>query len=566
MPSRFSPSRARAASAAALAALTILLVLLVHGETLHYGFDYDDYYFLHPHTAEEVLASFHGPWDVTGIMVKFYRPLTVVLSAARFEVFGLNAVAHHAASLAAFALAALLFGWLALRLVGRPVAAALAIAFFVVHPAMPYSLTAWITNQMHLLQILIVLAALVWWDAVRTRPYIWWTPLVLFAVASFLVKEDGVMLLPAIIALEVVRRAIEGRATPPPPAAPSADLVAGALAIALVLALIAWRSYVLGEMGGYGRPTAERAWLNLSRTLLGVYRLVPADREWQPLASWFATLLPMAAVAGWPWISRGARLGLLSGLTVALTFALPFVFAAKPEQVYLVGAGFALTLASAAVAGLDLAARSRWRQPFRLAAGAALAAGLASFAVVARDITRDFEPFGPMVLAHDDIVRTWAYVPSELRDYLERKREPGAALRLSSNPVDAVGHVIFGVHLRETGPDGVPYAWMAGPRAEIHAAATARGITIPLRHAIEALREPTRVRIVEGGRVLDDLTMSTPEWRFSSLALRPSAVPRFSRMHRLRVVIDHAWRPSEIIPGSTDGRVLGLQIGTATIK
>ena len=563
MPSRFSPSHAAAAAAAL--ALAFLLAFLVHGETRHYGFDYDDYYFLHPHTMDEVLASFHGPWDVTGVMVKFYRPLTVVLSAVRFELFGLNSVAHHTASLAMFAIAATLFAWLAFRLLERAVAVPLAVAFFVAHPAMPYSLVAWVTNQMHLLQILIVLTALVWWDAVRKRSFVWWTPLFLLAVVAFLVKEDGIMLLPAIVVLETLRRAIAGRRMAPPISLAGAQ-VPVALSIALVLALVAWRSYVLGEMGGYGRPTAERAWFNLSRTLYGVYRLVPADREWQPTASWFATLLPVAAIAAWPWISRGARLGLLSGFAIAITFALPFIFAAKPEQVYLVAAGFALTLAAAAVAMLDLAARSRWPQPSRFAAGAALAAGLAAFVLVARDITRDFEPFGPIVLAHDDIVRTWAVVPSELRDYLERKREPGAAQRLSSNPVDEVAQVTFGVHLRETSPDGVPYSWMSGPRAEIHAAATARAITIPLRHAIEALREPTRVRIVADGRVLDEIAMTTPEWRFSAIALRPSAVPRFSRMHRLRVLIDHAWRPSEIIPGSTDGRVLGLQIGTAAIK
>ena len=45
-------------------------------------------------------------------MVKFYRPLTIVLHAIRFELFGLNAVAHHAMSLALFALAAGLVGWL----------------------------------------------------------------------------------------------------------------------------------------------------------------------------------------------------------------------------------------------------------------------------------------------------------------------------------------------------------------------------------------------------------------------------------------------------------------------
>lgn len=545
--------------------LAVLFAFLVYGETRHYGFHYDDYYFLHPHSSAEVLASFHGPWDVTGVMVKFYRPLTVALSAARFEIFGFNAVAHHTASLLMFALAAALFAWLACRLLDRAIAVPLAAAFFIAHPAMPYSLVAWITNQMHLLQILIVLSALAWWDAVRGRALGWWLPLLLFAIASFLVKEDGVMLLPAIVALEAIRRVLDERA-PPLRRTLGRDAAFAAIAIVLVLALIAWRAYVLGEIGGYRQPTAAAAWRNVSGTLSGVYRLAPADREWQPLASWFATLLPIAALAAWKWLAPGARIALVSGVAIAVLFALPFIFAAKPEQVYLVAAGFALTLTAAAAGLLDVAARAAVARPLRIAVAVVVVVGLASFVAVTRDIARDFEPFGPIVLAGDEIVATWAVVPAELRDYLARKRTPGAAAEMSANPIDELTVVTFGTHGREVTPDGVPYMWMAGASAEIYVTAAARSITIPLRHAIEALREPTRVRIVADGRVLDDIAMTTSEWRFSSTALLPSRVPRFSRMHRLQILIDHGWRPSEIIPGSMDGRVLGLQLGSATVK
>ncbi|HET7218049.1 MAG TPA: hypothetical protein VFJ02_08365, partial [Vicinamibacterales bacterium] len=448
-----------AALVAATAALATLLVFLVHGETRDYGFDYDDYYFLHPHTMDEVLASFHGPWDVTGIMVKFYRPLTVVLAALRFEVFGLNSVAHHTASLVMFAIAATLFAWLAFRLVERTLVLPLAAAFFIAHPAMPYSLVAWITNQMHLLQILIVLTALVWWDAVRARALGWWLPLFVLAIASFLVKEDGIMLLPAIIVLHVLRRLIAEPTLPPI----RISFVAGSMA--LVAALVAWRSYVLGDLGGYSQPTAAKAWIYLSSTLSGVYRLVPADREWQPVASWFATLLPLAALAAWKWIGKGARLGLLSGVALAVVFSLPFVFAAKPEQVYLVAAGFALTLTAAAAGLFDAAGRAAVARPLRGIVAVGVIIGIASFVAVTRAITRDFEPFGPIVLAHDEIVATWGFVPPELQDYLARKREPGAATRLSANPLDELTLVTFATHGRDVTPDGIPYMWMAGARS-----------------------------------------------------------------------------------------------------
>ncbi len=135
---------------------------------------------------------------------------------------------------------------------------------------------------------------------------------------------------------------------------------------------------------------------------------------------------------------------------------------------YLVGIGATLTLAGASMGVLDLAARARAYRGCTVTVTAILLGGLASFVAVARDITRDFEPFGPIVLAHDDLVRTWGPVPPELRDYLALKREPGAAGRVSSNPLDELSQVTFGVYGRETSPDGVGYMWVFGPRAEIH--------------------------------------------------------------------------------------------------
>ena len=52
----------------------------------------------------------------------------------------------------------------------------------------------------------------------------------------------------------------------------------------------------------------------------------------------------------------------------------------------------------------------------------------------------------------------------------------------------------------------------------------------------------------------------------STVPLRAGDVPRLSGMHRIRITIDHAWRPSEVIPGSTDERLLGLQIGELVVR
>jgi hypothetical protein len=533
---------------------------LVHRETLHYGFDYDDYHFLRPYTRAEVLATFHGPWDLTDVMVKFYRPLTILVYATRFELFGFNATAHHAASLTLFALAATLTAWLVHRLTSRPAAAVLATLLVVCHPAMPYSLVAWVTNQMHLAQTLVVLAAFLWWHAVRARPLAWWLPLLAFGVAAFMIKEDGLMLLPAIVIVHAITRRVAEPDLRPVPW--TFIVVAGLLAVALV----GWRASALGGLGGYSRPTVDAAWANVIKGLNAVLRLVPADRPWQPVASWFATLLPILTIAAWRWISRGARVCLLAGGAIAVLFNLPFAFVTKPEQMYLVAIGAAIGLTGASLGLLDLAARAAARRVATVAAVSILTAGLASFAVVARDINRDFEPFGPIVLAHDDIVRTWAPVPTEVREYLALKREPGAARRLSANPVDELSQVTFGVHERERTPTGAGFMWMSGPRTEIHLRGSARSAAIPLRHQIESFSEPTRVRVEADGRLADDLALATSEWRMSTLPLRPADVPRFSRMHRIVLTIDHAWRPSDVIPQSTDERVLGLQVGEVVMK
>jgi len=546
-------------SALGVAAFAALAVASVHGVTAGYGLNYDDYYFLRPHALQQVRDSFAGPWDQTGVMVKFYRPLTVAFSALRFELFGLNAVAHHITSLVLFALAAVMTAWLVLRWTDRRAGAVLAVLFFVCHPAMPYSLVAWITNQMHLLQIVTVLAALTWWDAVRARGLAWWLPLLPAATASFMIKEDGVMLLPGIVAIHELRR---WTAEP----LPRIRLRFVLLAALLLGGLMMWRTNVLGGVGGYTQLTFDRAWTNFFATLTGVYRLVPADRPWQPLASWFVTLTPIAALATWPWASRGARFCLAAGAAIAVLFAAPFVFITKPEQVYLLGLGFAIVLTGAVLALVDLAARAP--QP-RLAAGiVALLAGVgtASMLAVTRDITRDFDPFGPFVLANDDIVRTWGFVPPEIKDYIERKREPGASARLSSNVLDEIRLATFNTHGRDVTPDGVPYMWMDRTWCEIQIAADAREVSIPLRHAIEVFRQPVHVRVEADGRLVDELDMTTSEWRRSAFALLRGRAPRIARLHRVRITIDRVWRPSEIVPGSTDGRPLGLQVGTPVVR
>src|SRR4030095_5093709 len=97
--------------------------------------------------------------------------------------------------------------------------------------------------------------------------------------------------------------------------------------------------------------------------------------------------------------------------------------------------------------------------------------------------------------------------------------------------------------------------WMARPRIEIDILAPAREVGLPLRHAIEALREPTTAHISADGRRVDAIQLDTPQWRTANIALREKDRTRIGRSHRIQITLDHAWRPSEIIPGSNDTRL-----------
>ncbi|HEV3485878.1 MAG TPA: hypothetical protein VG106_10750, partial [Vicinamibacterales bacterium] len=534
---------------AAILLIAALGTFSIYRHTLDYGFDYDDYAFTRPFAPQEVRSALAGPWDPTGIQVPFYRPLTIAFYAARFERLGLNSHAHHALSLAMFACGAALCGLFVWGITRGALAGALATLFFVVHPAMPYSQAVWATNQMHLLQSIVVLSAFVWWTFVRARTFAWWIPLLVAAVTAFLIKEDGVMLLPVIVTLHWLRRRV---AEPALPRVPRAFLAAAA---GLIVALVAVRFQALEGVGGYRTPTLERAVWNYVSGLNGVFRLVPPDRPWQLFASWFVTVLPLVALAGWRRAPHNSRFLLVAGAAVSLLFNLPFVMVTKGEQLHLVALGAALVLAGS-VLGLASVFRTL---AVAASLGVAVTIGSGAMAAVAHHISADFEPYGPVVLAHDRIVEGWAAVPHEIREYLAQKRT--AEPHPPANPTDALDVVIFGVHGPEIDPAGLRVRWMSGRRSEILVTSDAREAVVPLRHEAGVFREAALVEIVANGQRVDALELRDGVWRMSRIPLRAADAPLFWRMHRIVLTLQRAWVPAHIIHGSKDTRTLGLQIG-----
>lgn len=534
----------------ALFLLAGVLTAIQYDVTTGYGFYYDDYHFVRPYTAHEVLAAFHGPWDASGIETAYYRPLTIALYAARFSLFGLNSAAYHVLSLVLFAMAATLFAMLAMRMTGSRLAGAIGVCVFVMHPAMPYSAVAWITNQMHLAGMLVVLIALLWWFSVRWRSAIWWTPLLVLQVAAFLIKEDGVMLLPVVITVHTLRKYLVEGDLPHVPV----TFLASTIATLGLLFLV--RNAALEGAPPRRFPPFDAAWTNLVRGFSGPFFLTPVKRAWQPAASWFAILVPAAAVVAWRWMSPAVRFGIAAGVLLGALFDLPFIFIVKAEQLHLIGMAASLSL-TAAVYGLI----QRVPLPLTVLPVAVVAGGLTAMSAVTRDITRDFEPFGPAVKRADRIVEEWAAVPAELREYIAAKWMNDAA-GLDSNPARAVSLVAFGLHGREIDPSGLPLRWMSGPVTDVYVNRRIRLASFRIRHEIGAFGEPTQVRVTVDGQTVQQLALNDGGWRDVTVAFSPRATPRISEMHHLRLAIDHAWVPARVIPGSPDARTLGLQVGS----
>jgi hypothetical protein len=331
-----------------------------------------------------------------------------------------------------------------------------------------------------------------------------------------------------------------------------------AAAIVVGGGLLLVRSSALQGVAAHRLPSFDQAWTNWTRGFDGAFRLLPAKRPWQPAASWFVSVAPLLALLLWRRLSGEIRFAMAAGLAIALLFLMPFAFIIKAEQLHLVVTGAALLL-TATLTGL--VAAFPMRRPVQAAILAVSVAGVLAMAAVARNITRDFEPYGPIVLATDRLVDGWAAVPVELVQYLIAKRTPDLASRPDPDPSRALPIVTFGLRGVERSPDGIALRWMASPTAQVFARRGTRLVSFSARHERGAFGEPAHVRIDADGQTVADTVFDDGKWHRFDIALRQHASVGLSGMHRIRIQLDHAWVPAKIIPGSGDGRTLGLQIG-----
>jgi len=545
----------------------------VYWPTVSYGFAYDDYYLVRPHTLEEVRRAFAGSWYPHDVMVPFYRPLTVAFHAARFALFHFDPRPYHGLSLLLFGVIAALVGLVTRQVlsttdadadagggvgVGAGVGAGLfAIAATAVHPSLPYSLVAWTTNQMHLVQSIVVLAAMLWWHAFRRRGSRGWLPLLGFAAVAFLIKEDGVMLLPCLLALELLYgRIVERRWTIPPPL----FLIGAALTIG---ALIWIRSWALHGIGGYSKPDWDMMRANFAQGLSRALLYQPFDRPGKAFVGYTVIAVTLGGLLASFWRDdlRRARFLLLGGVTIAVAFNVPFVFVTKREQLYLLALGGTLAFVGGAVA-LWSVSRRLW---LRAALAAMLVAVLIASGHIARLMAADFAPDNPITLGTDDIVQGWASVPLELHEFLARKHDAYAKRRQSEHiqvqlPND-VDTVTYGAYGWEADPSGQRFRWSTGT-VTMFVRRSATRISIPLR-AFPNPAGPVTVTISVDGRAQQPMTLASADWRSVSLWLPSLRLPW--RMHIVKLEVEPTWVPAKLDPRSGDQRELGIKLGPPTL-
>jgi O-antigen ligase len=106
--------------------------------------------------------------------------------------------------------------------------------------------------------------------------------------------------------------------------------------------------------------------------------------------------------------------------------------------------------------------------------------------------------------------------------------------------------------------EGRPFHWTR-QIASFFVPATARTVDVPLRSPIAALtKEPTLVEITSGGKTLSNALVDD-KWSTVRLTL-PSPEPPLL-FSRINLRVNHTAKVADLLPGSSDQRVVGVQLG-----
>ena len=359
-----------------------LLTAVFYGSALRFDLQCDDLLVIRPWSRAELFAVWHGTWEPTHAFATFFRPIATWFYAGAFQLFGLNATAHMILSIAMLAAVTGLLALFVVRETGRT-SDGIAVAFaYLLHPNTPWSTGVWITNDFHKLTAIAALSGLLVWQRLCGRDSSRWWLLAPFAVFCFLVKEDGIMLIPVFLSLQWARARIVGDVKTPGLATVGGAALLGA-------ALMTWRYLALRELGGFGIPPMSAIFPNLARGPIYAFTMHGSLSVLTPLEKCAALAAIGILTAGIWLMPRPQRFLPIAGLIIMFWYDLPLALISNVMRYYM------LTIASVMVVVpvfLALHTRDAQERRWPVYVGGLV---LLFFAVQARSEFRELKLFAP---------------------------------------------------------------------------------------------------------------------------------------------------------------------------
>ncbi len=510
-----------------LLAVAAAAVAVLYGRAWRFDLQCDDWVIIRPWPAAELAGVWHGTWDPQHAFAVFFRPLASWFFAGTFELFGVHAPAHLLLSLVLLTAVVFLLAVFVARESGSTALGALSAVIYAAHPNTPWSTGVWVMNDFHKLAALAVLAALLIWQRVRYRPATAWWPIAGIAAAAFLVKEDNLMLLPALLTVQTARAWWLRDVRPP-----SATLW-GAVAV-LTAGLWTWRGRALGELGGFPFPdSVEQIVRNVIRgpyyALTGQGAASTGFTVTALVIGAFALGVIAVSIAKLP---RARQWPAISALILMAWYAAPLSLVSNVTRYYVITLGAAIVLATAAAALWNAARTTTTR------AGVALALGAVLIVSVSRQQAEldGFSDCGRLPIA----CRAWVLesIPTLPPEAATLETNTSASCRAGdTRHIDDSDVLTWGLR-------GAVVDTATGARfreADDHVVtllrASAIAATVVVRHPEATAEAPIDVVISVDGHDATRLRLTSQEWVTATVALSPGWRTWLRGMHRADAVV-----------------------------
>jgi len=508
-------------------AVALAAVAVLYGRAWQFDLHCDELVFVRPWSLAELTGVWHGSWDPHHVVSVFFRPLTAWFFAFTFDAFGVNATAHMLLSLALLAAVVFAVAMFVARESGSTALGALTAVTVAMHPNTPWSTGVWVMNDFHKLAVLAVLSALLIWQRVRHRPLAAWWPLWLVAVAAFLIKEDNIVLIPALLTLQWARaRWMRDVDTP----SRSAWVIGAVTCAALWMA----RWSMLGQLGGLPLPSSiEMVVRNLLRGPFYVLTLRGHEANGFTAADLIGGFLLITMVVLSAIRLRGQRGWLMVVALVMMTwYDAPLALISNVSRFHIITVAGSIILAGAFA--------SVWSSVRATTGRAVVAVGIGALALIAlqrqQALLSDFAVCGRQPLAcRSLLLEDDPALPSEARAFTMNM--PAACLLNDHTRLDQRDTLTWGLGAAVIDTMSRTPARDAGPHIVALLRASSANAAMTIRHPDATATSPVDVTININGHRVAQLHLTTSEWTTTSVPLTRGWRTWLRGMHRADVRI-----------------------------